>query len=330
MQRWSADSDTQQRSEFDNDAAQVEALAAKIGNGTITDRPAASAAWANGFWAITDATGGGVVGTIYYCDGTTWTTVVPDTFATDVELADGLATKLGLTAKAADSELLDGLDSTAFVAASLLTTKGDLLVRTATGLARKAAGANGTVLSPDSASADGFSYISPPADCVKIAETVLAAAAASVSFASIPATYRHLRLVASLRGDAAVATQALHLRFNGDATAVYDIEGLSVNLTSVNGRNETAVTSIYDYMDGANSVAGYSSPHVIDLPNYAGTTFYKSALLAGASMGSAATDKLALFTTGWWRSTAAINAVSLTPNAGNFVTGSVFTLYGMK
>lgn len=77
LQRWSADSDTQQRSEFDNDAAQLELYAAKAGHGTIGARPAAAAAWADGYWLITDATGGGVLGTLYVCDGATWTTFAP-------------------------------------------------------------------------------------------------------------------------------------------------------------------------------------------------------------------------------------------------------------
>lgn len=73
LQRWSNDADTQQRSEFDNDNGQIDALAVKGGHGTIGARPAPTAEWADGLWLITDAAGGGVVGTLYYCDGAAWT-----------------------------------------------------------------------------------------------------------------------------------------------------------------------------------------------------------------------------------------------------------------
>lgn len=112
LQRWSADSDTQQRSEFDNDAAQLELYAAKTGHGTIGARPAASAAWADAFWLITDATGGGVLGTLYYCDGTTWTIFAPR--------SQGLATNRPAAALATrqyyktDSDLLSVDDGTAW------------------------------------------------------------------------------------------------------------------------------------------------------------------------------------------------------------------------
>jgi hypothetical protein len=46
---------------------------AQAAHGAIGARPAASAAMADSFFLITDATGGGVIGTLYYCDGTTWT-----------------------------------------------------------------------------------------------------------------------------------------------------------------------------------------------------------------------------------------------------------------
>jgi hypothetical protein len=122
LQRWSADSDTQSRSEFDNDAAQLESLVAKAAHGAIGARPAAAAAWADSFFLITDATGGGTVGMLYYCDGATWTP---------------------------------------FHSTALVDAKGDLLVGSADNtVVRKAVGADGTVLTADAASAGGVKWAS--------------------------------------------------------------------------------------------------------------------------------------------------------------------------
>jgi hypothetical protein len=112
LQRWSADSDTQQRSDFDNDNAQLESLVAKAAHGAIGARPASSAAMADSFYLITDATGGGVIGTLYYCDGTTWTVFAPRKQGLAVNRpAASLATQ---TYYKTDSDLLSIDDGTAW------------------------------------------------------------------------------------------------------------------------------------------------------------------------------------------------------------------------
>ncbi|MCU1588789.1 MAG: hypothetical protein JWP11_45 [Frankiales bacterium] len=50
----------------------VESTAARSLHGAIGDRPAAAAAEVDTFFTVTDAAGGGVVGTVYYCTGATW------------------------------------------------------------------------------------------------------------------------------------------------------------------------------------------------------------------------------------------------------------------
>src|SRR5262245_15181751 len=57
---------------------------------------------------------------------------------------------------------------------------------------------------------------------VRIAEVVLAAPAATIDFSAIPATYRHLALIFRGRCDSAGNEQPAGLRFNGDASAIYD------------------------------------------------------------------------------------------------------------
>lgn len=78
--RWSSDADTQQRSDFDDISAEIEARGAKASHGAIGARPTADASNRDSFFLVTDATGGGVVGTLYYCDGATWTKFASDSF----------------------------------------------------------------------------------------------------------------------------------------------------------------------------------------------------------------------------------------------------------
>lgn len=75
LPRWTAAGDTLNRAELDTAFANLEARVPRYANGTLAARPAAAAAYAGTYYTVTDATGGGVLGTTYFCDGATWLTV---------------------------------------------------------------------------------------------------------------------------------------------------------------------------------------------------------------------------------------------------------------
>lgn len=163
---------------------------------------------------------------------------------------------------------------------------------------------------------------------IPIAVQTLGAAAASISFTGIPATYDDLILVVTGRGDAAFANINVSLQFNGDTGANYDYEGAGAN----NGANAPggsyAQTSVFvGYMPSASGVASAASSIEIELPNYANTNFHKDLLTrSGVRLGASSTEYVA--TWGDWRSTAPINQVTLLPSSGNFVAGTKAVLYG--
>ena len=63
----------------------------------------------------------------------------------------------------------------------------------------------------------------------------------------------------------------------------------------------------------------------MSIQNYANTTTYKTMI----SRASDATQN-AIAYVGLWRSTSAINSITLSVSAGTFAIGSTFTLYGIK
>ena len=71
LQRWSSSSDTQQRSEFDNDSAQIEALALIARQGVASARGSA-ATWPRSPYKATDT------GDLWYSDGTAWALLATD------------------------------------------------------------------------------------------------------------------------------------------------------------------------------------------------------------------------------------------------------------
>jgi len=67
--------------------------------------------------------------------------------------------------------------------------------------------------------------------------------------------------------------------------------------------------------------------------DYANTTFKKNMICHGFvkyAQATANTDMMFKTTGGTWRSTAAINQITLTLRAGNIIAGSKASLYGIK
>lgn len=149
----------------------------------------------------------------------------------------------------------------------------------------------------------------------------------TVTFSSIPSSYKTLQIRASF-GDA--ATNSLQMRFNGDTgnnyqsatcegngvTAVGGGAGYSENNMSIAFRNQ-----------GASSSASYLAGAVIDIPNYAASGTYKTCLsYFGVNENTA--GRLG-FSEGVWFTTSAITSITITM-AANYSSGTVFSLYGIR
>lgn len=165
----------------------------------------------------------------------------------------------------------------------------------------------------------------------KISENILVGSAASVTFSSIPSGYRGLLLQVQARGDTAAANTSVGLRFNGDSSAIYDQQTLLSAATTVAASESINATSAsLGDMAANTATAGAAGAFSVMIPNYAGTTFWKqfisgNQLATGTGTGTIHDRQFV----GRWRSTAAVNQITLTPAAGNFVAGSTFVLYGM-
>lgn len=164
-----------------------------------------------------------------------------------------------------------------------------------------------------------------------ISASILSAAAGSVSFSSIPATYSSLRLEIVCRSSVAAVSANLHVQFNGDTTANYDYQEMAGQQALTAAVEQLAQTAIpLREMTGASAPANHPGVFTIDIPWYSAATFLK--LLNGQSSWSNGTATGSLVTRnfmGRWRSNAAITSITLLPSAGSFITGSSFALYGL-
>lgn len=164
---------------------------------------------------------------------------------------------------------------------------------------------------------------------VLIDQTVLTGAAASITFSAIPQTYSHLLLVFSGRGDAAAASQVGILRFNGDTAANYDWEQLQGLATASAVTQATAATSLKFPLVCSGAPANYPSQQALFIPDYRRTTFYKAAALSYGGVDTPLSNMFVGNIVGWWRSTAAITSILISPSSGNYVAGTVASLYGL-
>ena len=178
---------------------------------------------------------------------------------------------------------------------------------------------------------DGGTALAALGAMVPIYDVTLSATAASIDIQNIPQTYAHLRLVVHGRGDTASTETGTTIRFNNDSSSNYDWQRGNWQSTTGTGTETKATTSgNIGRIAAANSTAAYSGGAVCDIPSYTGTTFNKTYTSLSSSWQSSSTasqqqDSLA----GQWRSTAAINRITVLPAAGNFITGTRVTLYGM-
>jgi|694.fasta_scaffold155546_2 hypothetical protein len=163
---------------------------------------------------------------------------------------------------------------------------------------------------------------------VKIASQTLASTAASVTFSNIPQGYTDLVLVMSPR--TTLDGRDLRIQFNGDTSTNYSttVVGAYTSATSVR-------TSSIAYIQIGNYIGTSStqpSTTITNIFNYSNSSIFKTSITKHAqfqtNVNSGYSEVLAQ--ANLWRSTAAITSITISLSSSTYVTGSTFTIYGIK
>lgn len=165
-----------------------------------------------------------------------------------------------------------------------------------------------------------------------IQEQLLVGDVASVTFAAIPQTYRHLRLTILGRLTEAVTDNYVYIQFNADTGANYDYQQITGVNTSIAGSAQVAQVKIrLGELVGASASSANMAGHLtVDIPYYSGAVWNKlTNALCAFCMGTTTGSLEASHTIGHWRNNAAITSIVVLPSANNFKTGSLFSLYGL-
>jgi hypothetical protein len=164
-----------------------------------------------------------------------------------------------------------------------------------------------------------------------ITTQTLSSSAPSVTFATITGTYTDLVLVAVARTDRADYDDIMGLQFNGDTGTNYSTTIVNGNGSAAGSSRQSTVAYITSRVASASATAGIWTPVIFNIQNYSNTTTYKSTLCRFSEPPSGGTDLGVGATAGLWRSTAAITSIVIKPIVGtNLISGSTFTLYGIK
>lgn len=164
-----------------------------------------------------------------------------------------------------------------------------------------------------------------------ISTQVLTGSAASVTFSSIPGTFRHLQVRMTMKDSNAGSTMdAGYFTFNGDTTtANYALHYMDSNGSGFNTQYaNTYVNSIRSVATSLFTSSAHSA-HIMDIVDYSQTTKYKTTRILGGAGPSIYSAQSVSLTSGLWMNTAAITSLTIGAVSGqNFISNCRFSLYG--
>ena len=155
--------------------------------------------------------------------------------------------------------------------------------------------------------------------------TVGAGGSSSISFSSIPSTFKHLQIrMSAIKGTAL----DYFIRFNSDSGANYTRHRLTGSGSAVAASGVTGQNQIL--MLGSAGLATSPIPNVavIDVLDYQNSNKYKTVRVLNGqdSNGSGGIE----FLSGLWLNTNAISSILIDGDGGSFAQHSHFALYGIK
>lgn len=164
--------------------------------------------------------------------------------------------------------------------------------------------------------------------------------ASTITFSSIPTTYKHLQIravaIGSINNQAIVAQVG-----NGsvDTASNYSYHYLQGDSSSVGGGGAASTSYMYLGYSQDQATGLYPWSAIVDILDYANTNKYKTLRSLNGWDSNGVTGQQMRLHSGSWRSTAAVNTITISSYAGNPPSGSAtggfaakttFALYGIK
>lgn len=160
----------------------------------------------------------------------------------------------------------------------------------------------------------------PPTNFESISTvTVGGSAVSSITFSSIPSTYKHLQIRGMILTSGGTNPDYY---FNSDTTSG-NYKGHHLW-----GNGSSAFSNDY-FAFNYNPSSSYPSAFVMDILDYASTNKNKTTRTLAGSDTNGGTSEIALWSGLWMNNTTAISSITLRGNGANFTQYSSFALYGI-
>ena len=151
--------------------------------------------------------------------------------------------------------------------------------------------------------------------------------ASTITFSSIPNTYKHLQIRAIVSNS---TNTAGYIRFNSDNGSNYArhmVQGTGSSTPTYAAVSQTEMWFISEI-----NVNPYFSAGVADILDYASTSKNKTMRsFSGVDNNNTSGANAIVLASGlWMNNTTAVNSITIFPLGGNFIQYSQFALYGIK
>ena len=194
-------------------------------------------------------------------------------------------------------------------------------------------GVNSTSTGPYSAASNSVTPVTP-SSFESIATVTGNGSATTLTFSSIPQTYKslHIRAIAAYDSGGGAANGSWLLQPNaatGNVYTFHHLQGQNATLSAVGYATGTYTNGPYFPCLG-DGLTNIFAPSIVDIIDYADTSKYKTIMsFQGAERND--TSSLVKLTSSVWTNTSAISSITIVQNQGApFLTGSTFALYGVK
>jgi hypothetical protein len=163
-----------------------------------------------------------------------------------------------------------------------------------------------------------------------IATEILTSSQSSITFSNLgdyASTYKHLQIRLMARSSHSVGQEVIDLRFNSDSTSNYALHRLTGNGSNVSSAGVGNQFGAYaGLIPGSTATANAFGAAVTDILDPFSTTKNKTTrTMAGQPAG----NEISMYS-GAWFNLSSVTSITMLLSTGNFITGSRFSLYGIK
>lgn len=160
-----------------------------------------------------------------------------------------------------------------------------------------------------------------------IDSTVLSASGTTITFTSIPADYKHLKIRINARGTTS-GTHTLHMKFNNSSANYWAMHRLAGNGSTVNGGTDATSTSgiRFQAVPGSDYGANLQAVYDIEILDFATD---KTKVARGFN-GIQGNFNFVALQSGMWNDTSAINRLDFSLSSGSFAANTNVAIYGLR